>query len=429
MKLTLFKVLLYCGLLMMVIGCDTSEFAGELEETQAISKIVFTECVDNQTLKAEEIGADIFVEFTATGIHIIHKNLAVTCDFDTVLVDYVLKNGVLKITEKGDPRDTRCICHTDVSYTIEGISESDIKSIIVNKEEVWTSCENSLTTEFWAWVDVENLEYNKVFVVNSYDEIQEHPYFTNSEIPYTIDYTTQSVLIAYSSACSICNVKSAFSVTDNRYYWDVFSYNNLDIMCDRAVPFMVMKVVDKIPSDATINFTWTDESGTCRDDEEGNVLMLQVDYLTKTFEGGYEYSFDNAPESFTITKDYRSPGDFGYIKLYYSEINEMLFYGTIVWMGCGKMYFPNYLYPAENYDRVETADIVLPINGFENIMNEFQYEEAPDYELIYSSVQGLVKAREYLRSNPQQQVKIFLYAPSVGVGDPADWDWILFLKK
>ncbi len=84
MKLTLFKVLLCCGLLMMVIGCDTSEFAGELEETQAISKIVFTECVDNQTLKAEEIGADIFVEFTATGIHIIHKNLAVTCDFDTV---------------------------------------------------------------------------------------------------------------------------------------------------------------------------------------------------------------------------------------------------------------------------------------------------------------------------------------------------------
>ncbi len=154
-----------------------------------------------------------------------------------------------------------------------------------------------------------------------------------------------------------------------------------------------------------------------------------MDYLTNTFEGGYEYSFDNTPESFTMTKDYRSPGDFGYIKLYYSEINEMLFYGTIVWMGCGKMYFPNYLYPAENYDRVETADIVLPINGFENIMNEFQYEEAPDYELIYSSVQGLVKTREYLQANPQQKVKLYLYTPSVGVGDPADWDWILFLKK
>ena len=28
-----------------------------------------------------------------------------------------------------------------------------------------------------------------------------------------------------------------------------------------------------------------------------------------------------------------------------------------------------------------------------------------------------------------QKVKLFLYKPSVGMGDPLDWDWIVYLKK
>ncbi|MCL2650574.1 MAG: hypothetical protein FWD60_06045 [Candidatus Azobacteroides sp.] len=428
MKTTIFKILFCCGLLTAMAGCSTSESDGNHEETPStgISKVMFTECNDNQTLKAETNGNNVVVEFTAAGVHITHYGLAVTCDFDTVLVNYTLKNGVLNITEKGDPHNTRCICHTDVSYTIQGISESDINSIIINEEEVWTSCKNPLSTEFWAWIDVPNLEYNKVFVVNSYDEMHQHPYFANSEIPYTIDFTTQSVLITYGSACQICDIKSAFSTT-NGYRWDVFVYHNSDVMCFRAVPLMVMKVVDKIPSDAPITFTVTDESGSCGSD--GNVLMLKVDFLTNTFEGGYEYSFDNAPNSFTITTDYLSPGDFGYIKLFYSEINEMLFYGTIVWMGCGKIYFPTDLLSANNFDRVLTDDYVFPANGFENLFPESSFYPETGYEPIWSSVQSLVKVREYLHANPQQKVQLFLYTPSVGVGDPADWDWILFLKK
>ena len=375
---------------------------------------------------------NVVVEFTADGVHIKHYGLAVHCDFDTVLVNYTLRNGVLIITEKGDPSNAKCICYTDVSYTIEGISGREIKSIIVNEEEVWSNCTNPLTTEFWAWVDVNNLEFDKVFVVNDYYEMHKHPYFARSEIPYTIDFTTQSVLITYGRACEICNVKSAFS-TANGYRWDVFVYHNPFVDCIRYVPFMVMKVVDKIPAGASVTFTSTNESGNCNGDE-GNVLMLKVNYLPDefgyhAFEGGYEYSFDNAPNSFTITKEYRSPGDFGHIKLYYSEIDEMLFYGTIVWMGCGKIYYPTYLLPADAFNRVVTKDLVFPANGFENIFPESSYYPEDGYEAIWLSVQGLVKVREYLQANPQQKVKLLLYAPSVGCGDPADWDWILFLKK
>ena len=421
MKTTIFKILFCCGLLTVMVGCNTVESDSNFEETPSISKVVFTECNGEQTLRAGT-NNNVVVEFTPAGVHITHYGLAITCDFDTVLVNYTFQNSVLNITEKGDPHNTRCLCYTDVSYTIQGISESNVSSIIVNGVEVWASCQNPLTSEFWAWVDVDNLEYNKVFVVNNYYEMLKHPYFANSEIPYTIGFTTQSVLITYGGACQICDIKSAFSSTN--YRWSVFVHYNSDVMCFRYVPFMVMKVVDKIPSDAPITFTFTSEGASCG--SEGNVLMLKVDFLTNTFRGGYEYSFDNAPNSFTITKDYRSPGDFGYLKLFYSEINEMLFYGTIVWMGCGKMYFPTYLLPANSFDRVDTKDYVFPVNGFENLLMVTEYS---DYGQVWNSVQGLVKVRGYLGANPQQKVKLFLYTPSVGVGDPADWYWILFLKK
>lgn len=162
---------------------------------------------------------------------------------------------------------------------------------------------------------------------------------------------------------------------------------------------------------------------------DGNVLMLKVDYLTKTFEGGYEFSFEDAPNKFTVSKEYKAPGDFGYIKLFYDEIGEMLFSGTIVWSGCGQIDYPENILPASafTFDIAIRQNLIIP-NGFENIMEEFQPENET-YNDVWASVQNLSKVREYITENPKQKVKIFLYTPSVGMGNPADWDWILFLKK
>jgi hypothetical protein len=44
-------------------------------------------------------------------------------------------------------------------------------------------------------------------------------------------------------------------------------------------------------------------------------------------------------------------------------------------------------------------------------------------------VQNLVKVRQFLQSNPNQIVKLFLYTPSVGMGDPLEWDYFIFLKN
>jgi len=157
------------------------------------------------------------------------------------------------------------------------------------------------------------------------------------------------------------------------------------------------------------------------------VLLLKVDFKTNTFEGGTELSFANQTETFTITSIYNPPGDFGDIRLKYSELDETLFFGTIIWMGKGKMLYPKSILPADKFESVVTDDYITPKAGFENVFNP--YNGTYDYNQVWSSVQALVKVRQYLRSNPDASVKLFLYTPSQGMGNPADWDWIIFLKS
>jgi len=170
---------------------------------------------------------------------------------------------------------------------------------------------------------------------------------------------------------------------------------------------------------------------SCEKDEQdsyvSSVLMLAVDYTTNTFLGGKELGFSEKSETFTISYEYAPPGDFGHIKLFFEEINEMLFYGTIHWMGLGRMEFPQNLLNANQFKTVMTDDLVGPKNGFEQLFP--QSEISDDYELVWGKVQHLVKAREYLRSNPEQVVKVFLYTPSVGAGNPEDWYWVIFLTQ
>lgn len=166
---------------------------------------------------------------------------------------------------------------------------------------------------------------------------------------------------------------------------------------------------------------------TFLDDTPGEVLMLKVDYITNRFEGGGELRFSQKADNFTIGYEYKEPADFGYVKLRYEELNEPLFEGSIHWMVLGEMKYPEKLEPAGKFNHVLTEDFVYPVNGFENVFNPYNMDLK--YEDAWFAVQGLVKAREYLRANPLQKVKIFLYTPSVGVGNPENWDWIIYLNR
>ena len=158
------------------------------------------------------------------------------------------------------------------------------------------------------------------------------------------------------------------------------------------------------------------------------ILMLIVDYTTNDFVGGKELHFDKKSPSFTITHEYKPAGDFGWMKLYYSEIDELIFHGDIIWMGCGKIEFPTDILNVEEFAQVPTDDLRWPQKGFEPIFPVDTLWNEPNFtiERAWTSIQGLVKTREYLSA---EKVKVYEWQPSVGWGDIADRKWIFFLKK
>ena len=157
------------------------------------------------------------------------------------------------------------------------------------------------------------------------------------------------------------------------------------------------------------------------------VLILKVDYTTAVFEGGKELSFAQILPNLTVTNQYVAPADFGSIKLIYQELNETLFDGTIVWNGLGQINFPINLLSENQFEITDATNFVTPNAGFENVFNP--NNSSYNYTSIWAAVQNLVKVRHYLISNPNATIKIFLYTPSVGIGNPAEWDWILIMKN
>jgi hypothetical protein len=164
------------------------------------------------------------------------------------------------------------------------------------------------------------------------------------------------------------------------------------------------------------------------------VLALKIDLLTNTFEGGKEMEFDATVDNFTIAADYDFPGDFGGVTLNYAEVSQPLFSGTIHWMGLGEMTYP--VIDAPTAFAVMDNETPQPAAAnFEVIAySEYGYtqpyfEEAPDYNAIWDAVDHLQLVEDYRTANPTAKVQLFLYTPSVGGGDPTQWDWIVFLKN
>ena len=188
-----------------------------------------------------------------------------------------------------------------------------------------------------------------------------------------------------------------------------------------------MKTIIVLLSLISLLFSCNSDNVDLNNDAPTQVLMLKVDYTTHAFEGGTEFGFSKQTDDFTIINEYVEPADFGNVKLIYKELNETLFDGTIHWMGLGKMTFPKNLKSPKDFKYTITDDFVYPKNGFENVFNP--QNQKHEYDMVWSSLQSIVKVREYLKANSDQKVKLFLYTLSVDAGDPLDWDWIVYLKK
>ncbi len=159
------------------------------------------------------------------------------------------------------------------------------------------------------------------------------------------------------------------------------------------------------------------------------VLLLKIDFQTYQFEGAFEQvlgssfgQFDTLP----ITSTYMPPGDFGNVTFRYQPGNELIFDGDIVWNGWGPINYPMGFDPPNQFNR--STDLVpLPDSvRFQNI-----FPEIPPYKLpldsIWMDIADLQIIKDYIDS--PKKVGYFLYTPSVGFGNPADWDWFLVLNS
>jgi hypothetical protein len=177
-------------------------------------------------------------------------------------------------------------------------------------------------------------------------------------------------------------------------------------------------------------FSCDNDSELSIQNETNKVILLKVDFQTNEFEGGKELEF-SASGSFTISSTYTPPGDFGDIQLYYSELNEKIFDGTIIWSGTGETLYPEEIDLPENFVTINENLEVPESSMFEEVIyDEFAYyPEDIDYSSIWNSISNLELVKNYRSTNPQGKINLFLYTPSIGVGNPADWDWYIYIKN
>lgn len=123
----------------LIFSCSEKELEPQ------VSNVSFTTCQQSTQqgkLKSSKLSKDVDVVFTNTGVQITYYDFEVTCDFTSVNVTHTLVNGVLRITQQGTPNYANCVCYTDVSYTIDEISQDKVNVIFINDEQVYCYNEN-----------------------------------------------------------------------------------------------------------------------------------------------------------------------------------------------------------------------------------------------------------------------------------------------
>ena len=172
-----------------------------------------------------------------------------------------------------------------------------------------------------------------------------------------------------------------------------------------------------------------DDSTTVTDSAQNKVVLLQVDYLTNAFEGGKELIFPEA-DDFTISYDYNSPGDFGDVTLKYEEVDQPLFAGGIIWMGTGERTFPESIDGVLSFPAMGNTVAMPELDDFQMVnYTGYEYPENIAYQPLWNAVDNLQIVKEYRDANPNAKVNVFLYTPSVGFGNPAEWDYYIILKN
>lgn len=170
-------------------------------------------------------------------------------------------------------------------------------------------------------------------------------------------------------------------------------------------------------------------SGCHSDQEEvkiptNKVLVLKFDEQSKDFKQAREYLYYDHPKTFTVTVNKEIIAEETVLSIYYEEEHALLLKATTKPAPSeGKILIPEDFKPADHFERVTTNDFVVPVNGYREISEDLLPEV--HFDNMWSKVQSLVKVRKYIQSNPNQQVHVFLYKPTIESANNNRWIFIL----
>lgn len=161
-----------------------------------------------------------------------------------------------------------------------------------------------------------------------------------------------------------------------------------------------------------------------------NMAVLMVNYSTYAFEGGNLAYYDCEQcdyQQIPFQVEYVSPADFGITVFRLIPSNELVFSGTIIWSGTGEILYPTDFSLATPFSD-NGAAISKPSD-----MVYYDVQGDTTTDTLYTNPSDLVwdaiKDLEVVQAFDDAGFKsaIFLYAPGVGVFNPAVVKWVVFL--
>lgn len=242
----------------------------------------------------------------------------------------------------------------------------------------------------------------------------------------------EQFLDALESLQSIDDINQAsFAAYDNEAYW--YSLNLSGHMKGVYLQIRNERINNPLPEVPTVNLT--------EEYLEKDILIAKVDYMTFEYGGFYSMNVTNKQNEgneIPFLADYMSPCDFGYIKLYYRDQSNLLMDGSIIWAGCGELNFP------ETFVKGNSSNTYVPEytmkHGLSFPSDRISYIDADgsyvqdvdesDNDLGYIW-QTLSEQEEFMSYYEQtsKKVAVYLYTPSVGLGDPYEWYYMVFVER
>jgi len=157
---------------------------------------------------------------------------------------------------------------------------------------------------------------------------------------------------------------------------------------------------------------------------DNKVLVLKFSDDTDDFIKGKEYRSFNKTDEFTLNVTKESNANEVITNITYAQTNALVLKtSTVPLPAKGQILIPEDFISEHSFARVETNDFVAPKNGYKEL-ESYNLEESHFIEM-WTKIQSLVKVREYLRSNPEQQIQIFFHQHSIENNTEGNWIFIL----